>query len=629
MRCRGLAAVMLCCLLGVAAPALAQVAGQPPSEARRAKPLSPDQAELLCAQAEALLKKGYNADAERAYKELLGRASCPAPAVGAMPADGIDAAKAAQAKAAAAAAAAAATDGKAFHDGIEKVRALERAGFEDDARKELEALVKAHPSLHVPADVRAPLQRVGGERWLFGTVGPVLVLLAEFVIGALAIVALVFAVGRAYTRLKGKSLRLTGFDGTSSTTLSAPLTSVLNDALTQLKGHEQGTLQQTSPAEASFQVPAAVASTFPQASLIADLISMLDRLLPRKLHVVSGTVLPVVPVQGAGISLVLANRRGATRAQIIVQEREFGLLPPKEDGGTDDAALAVRYGQLVVVAAVWLGYQPTLGYKDSEPPLGTTDWRSYAYFAVGSLKQRALRYTEARNLYYAALDHDPRNLGAMVNLGGLLLNPPDRTESDDDARKRLEEARWRLGEAAQCPSDWTQPLAYRARYLLAIGNLYLASVDTPQASKYAKEAADCIELLLRKADARRRDPSDLDAFFQQLLDPAYVVGQSARVILGKTPCWKRLKQPDYPWTATTQLNVACLYTRLAERKPGQKEKYQELALDHLATAIRRWPRMREVARTDPVLMGLATLEPFRKLVGLPTPVAAGEGPLGR
>jgi hypothetical protein len=354
----------------------------------------------------------------------------------------------------------------------------------------------------------------------------------------------------------------------------------------------------------------------PQANLLAGLLTMLDRVLGRNVSLVSGTARPSDPERGAGLTIAIAGQNGVRREQHTVWEQEFGPVPLGEEH------LAARYARLMLPAAVWLAFQ--LNKRHSEAPLGTGNWRSYAIFSVAAEHDRAGHRAEAIAGYKAALDRDPGNVGALLNLGSLLLHRDPAPAQETAPEARLAQAGALLGEAVVLTGDPRRAVWFRARYLLAVQLLYAS-----QAAYDAGANGRAVELATRSRNvavcadsaidvAMGKDPR-LDTFLATLHDPLELVRQSAILLAGGVP---DISQVDgLRWkSAGTLYNLACFYARRVAHGAGPDVKTRALNLLEEAISRRREPQalriVRDWARTDPAFASLSG-EQFTQLTTTP------------
>jgi hypothetical protein len=372
--------------------------------------------------------------------------------------------------------------------------------------------------------------------------------------------------------------------------------SALRDALDRLKDDTPSErLHFVSGTDGDFQtVPVAVTNAVPQGALLQGLAQMLDRLLSRRVRLVSGTVRPVDPTRGAGLSLAISKRDGRQDAQITIWERDYGI----ELASDDD--LAARYACLALPAAVWLAYQPP--FSSTKERLGTTDWRSYALFAVAERAQREGAIDAARRGYIAALDADACNLGAQLNLGGLWLydNRADETPAARDARLRL--ARPCIDAVATNEELRGRPIWFCARYQQALVELTLR--NSKGASAICADTDACLHQLSDSGMAR---------FVANFDWPHYVLWQSARLTSGEEP--KIAEVENRGWnSSSTMYNLACFYARRYAKLNDEDDRSRTIArlrafLDRLGDEQRQRVA-RAGARADPALETLWTDKEF-------------------
>ena len=371
-----------------------------------------------CDRAAALLNAGYVTDAETVLKSQLGVDNAN-PCTTTLLAQ-VFAARTAK------------TPTEYFNTQVQVIRALEAAGFETEARNQAQALIEANPNRPIPADIRGLNQRLGLWRGALGDAAPWYRSLLEFVIVVLAVVAAVFLIFQAGGALWHRVLPATYSIGTV-TGIGADdtpkQTGLLKAELAGLSDRTTGAapVRRAASDEQAFSLPAGVTSAIPNAQLLAGLVSLLDRLLPRRLTKVNVAALPSDASRGIGVTVQVATRSGRSRAEKTLWESDFFPVPgsPNSTGAQADAG--ERLGRMLLPAAVWLAYQSELQKGRRGTPVSTRDWESYAHFAVAERAQRDGNITLARRSYYKALDKDPTNTFAMLNLAGLKLYPDTAT----------------------------------------------------------------------------------------------------------------------------------------------------------------------------------------------------------
>jgi tetratricopeptide (TPR) repeat protein len=543
-----------------------------------------------CVRAQALFDAGYLADAQTAFKADLGKSPCAVA--------GLAVVKAAQDKQDAASA------DKRFQEAVALIRRLEAGGFETEARKQTQALLVAFPNRGIPADIRAVDQPIGLWRQISGVVGPLLRLAIEIVAVLLIAVALGKAVVAVVARAVRPSFTIKDIGGVAEAEVTGQ-SSLLATELDHIGRADGGHhVRRVSASEGDFALPAAITSAYPQAGLAAALVSFLDRILPRRLWEVSATALPTDSARGPGLTVTISRRGGRREKEMTLWEAEFGQV-------VANTALTDHLERLALPAAVWLGYQPeTGGTARAAARLGTEKWRSYAYFAIGERHQENGETTEARRAYYRALDVDASNLGARLNLAGLLLyrRGHEGTEAPDDPKSRLDFADWLLtgDEMRQRMADTnvTNGIRWRWLYLTAVMNLVKGELDD------ALSDATTLTNELAKLKSGQAGPGSAD-LAAEMRWPAFVMRNSAQMERDHKVDHAALSEMNSAWwTANTLYNLACYYARAAAHE--DKDKNQHSAYRYLRDSIDRAtePRlMLAMAKTDTTLLDVVNQIP--------------------
>jgi hypothetical protein len=561
-----------------------------------------------CERAKALYEAHYYAQAESEYKALLGVASCATPSL-AMQAQvkAEKLAKQAQVKAEKVA-----TSGPHLEEQLGEALRLQAAGFESEARKLVKEVVEK-ASTPIPSQLRAPDQQLGWWREALGTGGPPARTALEIliVVGGTVLVLLLLVTGLNALRLRFvRSARLEGFSGSQETNLAPVLSAALGAMLARMSDESPGrSLSWQSGTEPKFEFPASITEAVPQAGLLAGLVQMIDKLLYRRLFIVSGTVHPPHEHRGAGITLVVTNRNGRDSEQVTVWESDFLL---KEAGAK--AKEPVRYERLILPVAVWLGYCRILGFKQGPyPPLGARDWRSYALFALGELVPDP---TKQRRLYELALDRDSGNIGARLNLAALLLQrpsgqvPPGNEDAEISSgtsegwQERLHEAAAHLEVVAESNAAAGQPIWYRSRYMDAICCLYLG---------HAPDATKALSELRLKMKANAKVPR-LRGLIEALGPPTDILERSIALI--RTPPSSDDIELSPGWLSEDgEYNFACLQARRAGILTGTaRDEATVEAVRALRRAIARDEKVAAEARVDPAFDAIRDHKAFKSLV---------------
>jgi hypothetical protein len=511
---------------------------------------------------------------------------------------------------------------------LAQAKRLQHAGFEADAREVVKSVAKSSTQ-PIPHELRAPEQRTGGWRDELGVFGPPLRVILEAL--ALVVIALFAAVvlWGLCKRLKATA-RLTGFEGSTEATLSAVLSAALSATLTRLSDEKPDLrIAWQSGTEEKLTIPASVTEAVPQANLLQGLLQTLENLLPRRLYSISGTVHPIHPHRGAGITLAIAKRNGNPLDQVTIWEKDFLL----KDVGTG-AEPAVRYERLILPAAIWLGYHKKLKRKIGEPPLkdpplGTHDWRSYALFALGEINP-----SEAgqRCLYELALDRDPGNLGARLNLAACLLQRPSYEVPPPSEQELVEEGTLEGWEGRKQAADVhlrrvacnanaaSEPIWYRARYMQAVLSIYRGE------GRQARTQLDQMEEMAGiygEKEALRGLLLALEQPIEILRQSSHVIEAQPGATVGEPP------EPKCGWrTAAAEYDLACFWSRyagIAGNDDAKREERTAIAIRSLHSAIGREPGAREEALVDPAFDPIRTTPGFAAVTKAPAnPTSAAE-----
>jgi tetratricopeptide (TPR) repeat protein len=267
--------------------------------------------------------------------------------------------------------------------------------------------------------------------------------------------------------------------------------------------------------------------------------------------------------------------------------------------------------------------------------LGTNYWRSYALFNAGVRREQEGDLESAEKLYVEALKRDPRNRGARLNLGALLL-----AGNEHDRQRGIEQVKRAREESNQGPTVEADPIYYASSVRLA-ATLYN--------EKKATEAQEVATDLLRRIDEKLAEMDRLpqlgrkmgklfDAlrnigFLQVAVTAsvanrltqrylAYLQKQMRNASLEKTLKTMRPSlvimvaglravngdqraiaemEADSTLDCTVpssaqQYNLACTYSIAAEMSGD--EKYLDRSLSHFAFAQRLQPRHQTVVEAD-------------------------------
>ncbi|HEY0156853.1 MAG TPA: hypothetical protein VGF28_06115 [Thermoanaerobaculia bacterium] len=267
--------------------------------------------------------------------------------------------------------------------------------------------------------------------------------------------------------------------------------------------------------------------------------------------------------------------------------------------------------------------------------LGTNYWRSYALFNAGVRREQEGDLESAEKLYVEALKRDPRNRGARLNLGALLL-----AGNEHDRQRGIEQVKRAREESSRGPTVEADPIYYASSVRLA-ATLY----NEKRAEEALKVATDLLERIDEKLEIMDRLPqlgrkmgklfnalrgigllqitltaSVANSLTQRYL--AYLHKQMRNASLEKTLKTMRPSlvimvaglravngdqraiaemeaDPTLDCTVPSpaqQYNLACTYSIAAE--VSHDEKYLDCSLSHFAFAQRLQPRHRTVVEAD-------------------------------
>jgi len=473
---------------------------------------------------------------------------------------------------------------------VDAARRLRDAGFDDEAREKVQEIVVAGGE--VPRDLRPADSQLGVWKAVLSTVGPPLRTLAEFLAVVALLVLLVREGWREVRARRHLQLRLEG-KGVSEGLLAG-----LRENLSRLRARGGSRrVRFVGASEPGFeQIPSSISAVVPSASLIVAVIAMLAKLVPRREVVASVSLRPKDAASGYGITVSIARRRRRMDLRAI-WEADIGGPPAVSVEGDEGG----RHGRLLLAAAIWIGFREELG--DVKPALGTDRWRSYALFSLGAMEQAAGRVESARQLYHQALDDDVRNLGALVNLGSLLLVPSGPGEPEFDAQRRLERAELLLKRAAAGAGN-DIGIGLRVAYLRAVGALR-RGLWTQTLGHLER-----LEPLVARA---KRDP-DLERLAADTGRAAEVLREIIGLHAGDPGEGVAFPAGDWYGVATHYARAAFWAQRHAIH-PGHNAEDPERALDDLRTALARAdPDLRRRVAHDPFFDAIKQLAAFEELV---------------
>jgi hypothetical protein len=273
---------------------------------------------------------------------------------------------------------------------------------------------------------------------------------------------------------------------------------------------------------------------------LKDLGALL-RLLPGRTRTVRLQLLPA-GAMGQGIAVTIETSTNRVGATTTLWERRYARAAefPADiaiDTEKTRAASTEALECLGLAAAAWVAYQ-TLRASPSADRAGllTQQWESYALFRVGARMQFLGLATAARRLYLEALTDDPRNRGALFNLGVLDFQEGNEQSAIDRLSVVEEEIR-----RNPIPDAWRfDRLWYRTEYNIAAAEWNLAfrqGKPSPEVKSRVRrrirdlvEAADDAIDQLGGADMLQTGSryADLSRFLVDVRSAAIVIYSDAR-----------------------------------------------------------------------------------------------------
>ncbi|HKG38154.1 MAG TPA: hypothetical protein VKB25_04130 [Conexibacter sp.] len=419
-------------------------------------------------------------------------------------------------------------DSRAAEQQIAAAEAYSKAGLDKESREAVERAIELDPNVDVPYEVRSPTGNLPRWNSVRGLLGPVLRSVAELLIALLTISVLMLLIVRGLRRFRARPV-VEPFTGEPRDVGLATLAAVRENCA-KLRGDGGRRLKTVTSSGESFNaIPRELGDVYAPVGSVAALLAMLGRLVPARTRHITGQVRPRDAHRGAGLTVTF-GRYGKVFEEQTVWERDFGR--PLEL--VDRAPVQAGYDRVALPAAVWLTFTSAnhtirrglwgwLGRPRPFSTLGTDDWRSYAYFALGAERYASADLAHAEQAYHRGLGIDPRNRGAALNLAALELQSL-RWEVRKRALGRLAEVRRAIGE------NTADEVWYRVRYGEAIGHLALPSSDTSAARRSAVELCAGI---LDQRPLRRWRPPRLVSWWPRALD--WLMEKSERAMGTRLP----------------------------------------------------------------------------------------------
>jgi hypothetical protein len=492
---------------------------------------------------------------------------------------------------------------------VRAAEALDAEGFDEAADEVIEEAIRARPDRFEAESVEEK-----DPWWEWDWLGVLLQIVLAAVVVILLLVLAVYIV-REVVRLSRaglftrsylpRRLALAPFVGRAETEVGEQFAAMIGGGLEQLNEETGGhAIARVGAGEGTFEIPPEVTAELPrEGKLLAALVQMLARLSPFGWLYYSRTLSGTIQSPGSlglGVTLELRDRKGAVKDQMTIWEQSFGgrVSPGNPADETE------RLQALVLPAATWVLY--AMRAEEEPVPLGTENWRSYAFFAQGTARRNSGYKTGESDAYWKALRLDPLNRGALFALASYDLedarrDDPPNADAIKYARARLHLV-WTLIEEddKRTRADKRRdPLWYRTSYALAAEALYdLDAMDgrsakareakKEEAHRYADAIVVAVEGVL---------PSLRPDRAPQMVELLETMKRSVAILLAGVDDLEEL--PDWldPWDRLdyrSRYNVACY---LARTSAGFTDSLEELGY-----ALRAGPPLlREWARFDPSL----------------------------
>ncbi len=275
-----------------------------------------------------------------------------------------------------------------------------------------------------------------------------------------------------------------------------------------------------------------------QFQFLDALLALIRPLAPRDRLVIKLTAHPAGR-QGVGLTAALEGAKGLAVRAMTLWESEIGL-----DGFGDEEPVLTekeRYQILTGPLAGWVYFAVAdLGQREVHL-FGTREWRSYGFFVLGS-RLRTTHRRRAESLLRAAIDADPANVAARLNLLFLEFQNRRSTKGIDhfcgllQEVKALPDNRLRLWRTPHRPHYWYETSWYRTMYSLAAAYVHLlclaANADDAHAYKPDPKQLD---------NEQRKCRSDGETLAMDLVGACWVTLSDLSDCYGRPPAPSRIR----------------------------------------------------------------------------------------
>jgi tetratricopeptide (TPR) repeat protein len=320
-------------------------------------------------------------------------------------------------------------------------------------------------------------------------------------------------------------------------------------------------------------------------------------------------------VRGAGLTLMAGEDQSVSSGVTIWQadfEPGFTPLP----AGSDAAATARLYDDLVAPAATWLRYHMEDSYGGGDRSGLAGDWRSRALFDAGIHMAELGRPDAAKTMYLRALGWDPDNDGARLNLA--LMLPPG-------LHNQIEQLRYVTATSRDRQGDVT--------YYSAAFSLVMTLVDAnrrPEAAVVAEELVARVDQTLADLRSARRRLRRRASANEELERYLRVIAPSARVIAAGLTSQPLPATVDLLWPSIEfQYNLACYFSMLGEGTLTRSVEHLEFAAALDRARVAQYAAVDQATVLRAVATDASTKPRFDAVIAPPAPAAAAPSRLAQ
>jgi len=311
-------------------------------------------------------------------------------------------------------------------------RALYAAGYDTEARAQVQKAIEADPFASIPPD----LDRLGS--WPAGAARSTARDLWELALWSVVLVILGLVITWLWRLRRPRGVDVAAFDTKAiDEKLGASLPKLIVGELSRMNEEGAGrSLGFVSGPDPKVELPADLVAEVPHGKVVAAILGLIP--LRRAPYRVEGVV-QARGDRGYGITISIIDPAGAIKSQTIWESEVDPLMPVT----LDDKAQPAVVHRLALAATAWLLYS----LPGHTQLYLTDDWRSYMRFRLGAAWHEDGDDARARLMYDDALRSDPSNRGALFNIGVFETQP--EADDVDDRLASYGRAIARFGLAAQ------------------------------------------------------------------------------------------------------------------------------------------------------------------------------------